>query len=96
MKQIVILLFSLLAFNVTAAPVNINKANAKTIAKSLQGIGQKKAEAIVRYRKKHGPFETVKDLMKVKGIGKKTVMKNRADILLDASKKAKKPKKQKK
>ena len=68
--------------NVLAAPVEINKADAKTIAKSLNGIGLKKAEAILQYRKKYGDFKTHKEIANVKGIGKKTVQKNKKDILL--------------
>lgn len=81
MKQIAILLI-LFSANLLATPVNINTADAKTIAQSLQGIGQKKAEDIIIYRKKNGLFKTVNDLTQVKGIGKKTVEKNLADILL--------------
>ncbi len=88
------LLLALCAFNVVAKPVNINSADAKTIASSLQGIGQKKAEAIVRYRKAHGKFKTLTDLTQVKGIGDKTVKKNAADIMFESSKKKTKTKKQ--
>ncbi len=63
-----------------AGAVNINTADAKTIAKNLKGVGLKKAQAIVIYRKKHGAFKTVESLAKVKGIGFKTVEKNRANI----------------
>ena len=65
-----------------AAPVNVNTADAKTIADALSGIGQKKAEAIVKYRTEKGPFKTVDDLTNVSGIGKKTLEKNKNDILL--------------
>ena len=66
---------------VTAAPVNINQADAETISDSLTGIGPKKAEAIVQYRKEHGGFETLNDLGKVSGIGEKTLQANEKDIL---------------
>lgn len=72
-------LFSSLAF---ASPVNINKASAEKIASSLTGVGSKKAEAIVAYRKEHGQFKSVDDLTNVKGIGSKTIVKNAQDILL--------------
>ena len=84
MKFLSILLF-LFSFNVLAIPVNINQADAKTIAKSLNGIGIKKAEAIVKYRKANGPYKSIEELAKVKGIGNKTVLKNKADILLSKS-----------
>ena len=49
------------------APVNINKADADTLA-ALPGIGDKKAKAIVAYRDAHGAFQQSKDLADVKGI----------------------------
>ena len=63
-----------------AGPVNINTADAKTISEQLEGVGLAKAEAIIEYRKKHGPFRTVDDLSLVKGIGDRTVEINRDDI----------------
>jgi competence protein ComEA len=65
-----------------ATPVNINQADAAAIAKSLDGIGQSKAEAIVAWREAHGPFKKADDLNHVKGIGKATIERNRAAILL--------------
>lgn len=56
-----------------AQSVNINQADAATLAASLRGIGQRKAEAIVAYRTEHGPFKSVDELMSVKGIGAKTL-----------------------
>ncbi len=49
--------------------VNINTADADTIAASLQGIGPVKAQAIVDYRKQNGLFQSPDDIMKVTGIG---------------------------
>lgn len=63
-------------------PVNINQADAATIAKSLDGIGQSKADAIVAWRDANGPFKSADDLAQVKGIGKATLERNRASILL--------------
>lgn len=50
--------------------VNINTATVEEL-KTLKGVGEKKAEAIIEYRKKNGSFQTKEDLMKVRGIGKK-------------------------
>ena len=66
--------------SVLAGPVNINTADAKTISTELKGVGLAKAQAIVEYRKKHGPFRSADDLSLVKGIGERTVEINRADI----------------
>ncbi len=68
---------------VSAAPVNINLADANTIAGNLKGIGLKKAEAIVAHRDANGPFKAADDLTVVKGIGQHTVDLNRADIRID-------------
>ena len=50
--------------------VNINTADAETLARVLQGIGAAKAEAIVAYRKEHGDFVDVYELANVKGVGR--------------------------
>jgi competence protein ComEA len=65
-----------------ATPVNINTADAATLAKSLDGIGNSKAQAIVAWRDAHGPFKSVDELSQVKGFGPKTLERNRAAILL--------------
>lgn len=69
-----------------STPVNINTADAVTIAKSLDGVGPSKAKAIVAYRKAHGRFKSVDELTKVKGIGKSTLAHNRKDIRLGGGK----------
>ena len=70
-----------------AGQVNINTADAETISAELNGIGLTKAKAIVEYRQKHGPFRSVEDLSLVKGIGERTVDRNRADIQVSSPKK---------
>ncbi|OAN12986.1 competence protein ComEA [Photobacterium jeanii] len=54
-------------------PVNVNTASAAQLAESLPGVGEKKAKAIVDYRKKHGKFKSAKDLESVPGLGEKSV-----------------------
>ncbi|MDD2760221.1 MAG: helix-hairpin-helix domain-containing protein [Methylomonas sp.] len=76
-------ILALCPFYVFATPVNINQADAETISESLTGIGPKKAEAIVQYRKEHGDFKTLKELESVSGIGEKTIQANEKDILLN-------------
>ena len=70
-----------------AGPVNINTADAVTISEELKGIGLSKAEAIVEYREKHGPFQSAEDLSLVKGIGERTVEVNKSDIRVQPVKK---------
>ncbi|MBS0433233.1 MAG: ComEA family DNA-binding protein [Proteobacteria bacterium] len=65
-----------------ATPVDINHADASTIANSLDGIGMSKAQAIVAWRDSHGAFKSVDDLRQVKGIGDKTLQRNRDAIRL--------------
>lgn len=74
------LAFALPAF--AGTPVNVNTADAETIAHSLDGIGLAKAKAIVAFRDEHGPFKSVDDLAQVKGVGAATLERNRDAILL--------------
>jgi competence protein ComEA len=77
------LLFSfLLAVStpVLSGPLNINTADAGVLAEVIDGVGERKALAIVQYRETHGPFASVDELANVKGIGMKTVDNNRANL----------------
>ena len=79
---------TLLAQVAIAGPVDVNTADAKTLARELQGIGMAKAEAIVSYRAKNGPFKSADDLAKVKGLGKKLVDQNKSNLKFEAAKAA--------
>jgi len=70
-----------------AGPVNVNTADADAISEALKGVGLSKAQAIVEYRQKHGPFKSAEDLSLVKGIGDRTVELNHDDILVGPEKK---------
>ena len=74
-----------------AETVNINTADAATIDRVLLNIGPAKAEAIVAHRKANGAFKSVEQLALVKGVGLKTVEKNRDRIVLGAAKATAKP-----
>lgn len=65
------------------AIVNINRADPVTISRYLKGIGPIKAEAIVAYRQKYGPFKSVEELADVKGIGEKTIVRLKPFIRLE-------------
>ncbi|MCK9373634.1 MAG: helix-hairpin-helix domain-containing protein [Sulfuricurvum sp.] len=69
-------LFLLLILQISLAfsAVNINRANSAQL-QTLNGIGPTKAQEILKYRKLHGGFKTVDELVDVKGIGPKTVEK---------------------
>ena len=75
MKRIVLVVSLIVAsFALHAGQViDINKADAATIAKEIKGLGPAKAKAIVKYRNTHGPYKRVDDLVKVSGIGEKTL-----------------------
>ena len=81
-KLFVGILLLTLSFWSWAGQVNINTADAKTLATELHGVGATKAQAIVDYRKLHGNFKTVNDLANVKGISSKTIEKNKDNIVL--------------
>jgi competence protein ComEA len=72
-----------------AGTVNINTADATVLAESLDGIGASKANAIVEYREKNGDFESLQDLLQVKGIGEMTLERNKDKIIFKANSKAK-------
>jgi competence protein ComEA len=65
--------------------VDVNTADAATIDRVLVNIGPSKAEAIVAHRTANGPYKSLEQLAQVKGIGLKTVEKNRDRIELGAS-----------
>lgn len=60
--------------------VNVNEADAETLADVLVGIGASRARAIVEYREEHGRFSILEDLTQVTGVGEATVMNNRDRI----------------
>ncbi|MDH3633021.1 MAG: helix-hairpin-helix domain-containing protein [Gammaproteobacteria bacterium] len=66
----------------SAAPVNINTADAAEIAAALNGIGLNKAQAIVDYRQAYGMFNKADEIVFVRGIGEATYENNKNDILV--------------
>ena len=60
----------------TQTSININRATEAELV-ALDGVGSSKAQAIILYREMFGGFKSVDELTKVKGIGAKTVEKNR-------------------
>lgn len=76
------LLLSLLMLGGAAASekVNINTADAQTLARVLANVGPSKAEDIVAHRAANGPFKSADELALVKGIGLATIERNRDRI----------------
>lgn len=74
-KYIANFIMALLIFSVwskaIAEPIDINTATAQELDEALPGIGPSKAEVIISYRNKHGPFKSLDDLDNVPGIGPK-------------------------
>lgn len=75
-------LSALMFWSVSAAAVDINNADAATLAKELNGIGMAKAQAIIKDRSDNGPFMSVDSLVRVPGIGPALLERNRAVIEL--------------
>lgn len=66
----------------TVETVSINTADAEAIAAALKGVGLKKAQAIIEWRNQNGQFTRLEQLLEIKGIGEKTLEKNRSYIRL--------------
>ncbi len=81
-----VLLLTLSSLSFAADTVDINTADAATIASTMKGVGETKAAAIVTYRNDHGAFKSVDDLVLVKGIGEKTVEVNREVMTVESVK----------
>ena len=86
---VVLMIVSVVALSIAAAyadeKVDINTATVKEL-KTIPGIGQVIAERIVEYRETERAFSTVDDLLNVKGIGKATLEKIRAYIIVGEKK----------
>ncbi|AKK63400.1 competence protein ComEA [Xanthomonas oryzae pv. oryzicola] len=81
-----LLLALLLSSNAYALDkVDINTASAEELDKVLVNVGRSKAEAIVEHRQANGPFKSAEELALVKGIGLKTVERNRDLIEVGAT-----------
>ncbi|WDE09621.1 ComEA family DNA-binding protein [Thalassomonas haliotis] len=63
------------AVEVASQTIDLNQASLDDLL-SLKGVGKKRAQAIISYRKMNGKFASVDDLLKVKGIGAKVLADN--------------------
>lgn len=81
LHALIFAILAVLAGAASAGPVDINTADAATLAAAIDGVGERKAAVIVQYRETHGPFGSVDDLAGVKGIGAGTVERNRQNLM---------------
>jgi competence protein ComEA len=63
-----------------AGPVDLNSADAATLAKELDGVGLARAKAIVDYRERNGRFRSVDEVLNVKGIGPQVLEENKGNL----------------
>ncbi len=84
MKWKPLLLAALLALmplqSMAAGAVDINSADASALADAIKGVGPVKAAAIVAWREQNGPFASIDELARVKGIDQKIIEANRAQL----------------
>ncbi len=76
-KKLAVIMMLALSLNLTAAePININSADKQTLMQ-VKGIGEKRADAIIAWREKNGPFKAVDQLTEIDGIGPSLVETNK-------------------
>jgi competence protein ComEA len=61
--------------------IDLNSASADEIAKTLSGVGPRKAQAMVKYRNEVGPFRSTDEVLEVKGFGPSILTRNKGRIL---------------
>ena len=66
---------------ITDSKISINKATKEQL-QSLTGIGETKAEAIIKYRTENGDFKKIEDIKNVSGIGESAFEKIKDQITL--------------
>jgi len=67
-------------FVFAAEAININTADKEALMEVIKGVGEKRAEAIITYREKNGPFKSIDELVEITGIGQSIVDKNRDNL----------------
>ena len=65
--------------------VDINSAGSEEL-QAVPGIGKSLADRIVQFREKNGAFKSVDDLLKVQGIGEKSLEKLRPFVTVGKAK----------
>jgi len=77
--------FNLKPVKIAADLININTADKDSLM-SIKGIGDKRAQTIITYRKENGPFKSIKELTEIKGIGQYFVDANRGQLVIEIKK----------
>jgi competence protein ComEA len=91
MKKLFLALIMCVALAGTAAAVvNINTASKEELT-TIKGIGDKRAQEIIDYRKKNGDFKSVDELEKVPGIGPGTMKQIRSQVTVSGKTTTDKP-----
>ena len=81
-KKLILSVFLILPFLVYAGEaININTADKETLM-AIKGVGEKRAEAIIMYREKNGPFTSLDQLTNIKGVGNSFLEKNRDNLIV--------------
>jgi competence protein ComEA len=78
-KTLAVLLFCYSTLVFAAQAININTADKATLM-SIKGVGESRAEAIIAWREKNGPFKSVDQLKDVQGIGQAILDSNRENL----------------
>ena len=84
-KCILVLFLSLPVVLYAGDAVNINTASKETLM-SIKGVGEQRAEAIIQYRKKNGPFTNIDQLADIRGIGQSLIDANRDTLVVKDNK----------
>lgn len=79
-KLFLILLLTVPCYLSAAEKININTASKEVLMSEIKGVGEKRADAIIAYRKENGPFKTVDELSEVSGVGESIVEKNKDSL----------------
>jgi len=87
MKKILIAVFvtSLLIIHsqVFAQAIDVNQATLEELVENLNGVGAHKAQAIIDYREQYGDFDSMEELLQVKGMGLSTLENNKDRLVFD-------------
>ena len=83
LKRCMLVIFLSVFINAYAeGPIDLNTADKETLM-MVKGVGESRAQAIIEYREKYGPFGSVDELTEVVGIGQATVDANREILVVN-------------